>query len=623
MATRKIFDFRFWDGEGKNFPDGTHRLVLLANSDEEYIYNENGLSTIECFKFLLQERERKHDVWYSFGYDVCKILNDVALYKTEEDDVSNLETLWRFTKTQWKGFTIKYIPRKIFGITYDRKIRFHSTDVFSFFQCSFIAACERWKILVPDVVKQGKADRSIFDTYTKEQLIEYNLIELRLAKQLVYKLYDALHETNLVPKSWHGPGALASVYFKNNGLGKHWGKSNILNEMQTPIRHAYFGGRIDISAVGEIDVYRYDIASAYPHALTDCLSLEKAGWYYQSFPYLDDRHALFHVIWDVPLGVKWGPFPWRKHNGTVLFPNNGEGWYWGIEVLAAEKLFPDCIKRIGAFYPWGAKRFPFKELIEKEFLKRKEVGTKTGAGIAIKLLLNSFYGKLCQSIGEAKWQNYIWGGYITAYTRAKMLDAIRTVGDENVVSIQTDGIYTKKPLKMDRLYKGELGSWESEGKATILLVGAGLYTILQGKKIIVMKSRGMPANLNHAWILRQWRCYVNREGIGEDSFTSEFTSFVGMGKALHQKKPFGQWIVETRTLGDVTFGGTSKRVPMGPMPYEILWTERELMIRQRYRNDPPLSHPYKNNKEIRADERIETETSEANESGQSLSKDDS
>jgi hypothetical protein len=610
MPRKKIQDFRCWDGEGKNI-NGVHKLVLLANSDEEYIYNENGLSTIECFKFLLQPRPKKYDVWFSFGYDVCKVLCDVPLKKQNESDVQNLETLWRFTTTIYKGFRIKYIPRKIFRIKQNNKIRFDSTDTFSFFQCKFTDACKRWNISVPNIVSQGKTDRGSFENYTREQLIEYNFVELRIFKQLVYKLYDALRETNLVPGSWHGPGALAGTYFQKNKLSKHWGqKTNILEEMQTPIRHAYFGGRIDISCVGEIDVYRYDIASAYPHALTDCMSLEHAGWYYQSFPYLDDRHALFHVVWDIPKNVRWGPFPWRKENGTVLFPSSGEGWYWGIEVFAAERLFPGCIKRIGAYYAWGAKRYPFKEPIEQEFEKRKEVGSKTGAGIAIKLLLNSFYGKLCQSIGKATWQNYIWGGYITAFTRARMLDAINDVGDKNVVSIQTDGIYTKKRMYIDRVYKDRLGSWESEGKATILLVGAGLYTILERTKIIVTKSRGMPANLNHSWVLKEWGAFVMRDGKGENSFTSSFTSFVGMGKALHQNKPFGEWITETRTLGDVTFGGTSKRVPSVPEKYMIAWREWDLLIKQRYRYGPMLSHPYKHNKEIKKEETIENETSE-------------
>jgi hypothetical protein len=611
MPRKQVKDFRFWDGEGKNFPDGSHRLVLLANSDEEYIYNENGLSTIECFKFLLLPREKKREVWFSFGYDVCKILCDVPLFKNDKMDIQNLETLWKFTNCLYKGFKIHYIPRKIFSVHYDKKLNFYSTDTFSFFQCSFLSACEKWKIDVPDVVIQGKKDRNIFDTYTREQLIEYNFLELRLAKQLIYKLYDSLRETNLVPESWHGPGALAGTYFKSNGLAKHWGTINILEEMKIPIRHAYFGGRIDISCIGQTDVYRYDIASAYPHALTDCMSFENAGWFYQSFPYLDDRHALYHVTWNIPKHIKWGPFPWRKSNGTVLFPRSGEGWYWGVEVFAAESLFGhDCIKRIGAYYPWGAKHYPFKKLIEKEFEKRKEIGTKTGAGLAIKLLLNSFYGKLCQSIGKPTWQNYIWAGYITAFTRARMLDAIKKVGDENVVSIQTDGIYTKKQMYIDRFFKGELGSWEPEGKANILLVGAGLYTILQGKKIIVMKSRGMPANLNHAWILGQWKCFVNRDSIGEESFTSSFTSFVGIGKALHQKKPFGQWVTETKTLSNVTLVGTSKRVPTAPIEYEILWKEFPLMIKERPRNSPILSHPYENNKEIKKEEVIENETSE-------------
>lgn len=599
-------EFRVWDGEGKNFPDGTHRMVLLSNSDEEYIYNENGLSTIECFKFLLQKRDYKINVWFSFGYDINKILTDIPLTQRQQPR-ENLERLWKYNSIYYKGFKIDYIPRKIFRLQGD-KCRFSSADIFSFFQVSFLKACKQWGIDA-STIEQGKQDRSIFDTYTFEDLLTYNFLELRYAKQLITKLYEAFKTANLVPRRWHGPGALAGTFFLQNKLGEHWGKEHALPEMEIPIRHAYFGGRIDLAYIGEIECHQYDLVSAYPYALTDCISLNNVFWHYNPYPFVDNRHALYHVVWDIPHAISWGPFPWRKENGTVLFPSSGEGWYWGVEVLAAEKLFGDkYIKRLGAYYPMCIPKYPFKDLIESAYTKRNDVGRKTGAGIAIKLLLNSLYGKLCQGIGIATWQNYIWAGYITSFTRAKMLDAIRSVGDSNVVAIATDGIYTKCPMQIEET--GLLGSWEYEGFSPILFVGAGLYTVFKDGKAKVVKSRGMPANLNHGWVLRQWGCSTEINGIGEDSMTSHYTSFIGMGKAIHQNKPFGVFVTEEKNLEDVTMGGTSKRFGCISFLFAEGWKEMILRIRERPYNSSPLSTPYKKNKVILKEQRIENETTD-------------
>lgn len=591
--------FRVWDGEGKNFPDGTHRLTLLSNTDGEYISNEQGLSTIECFQFLFRERTKAKDVWFSFGYDVNKILHNIPL----RGKLNSLLQLWKFNFTWFGGYKIKYIPRKFFSVSYG-KDHFRSTDIFSFFQCSFLKACEQWGILVSDVIKQGKADRNIFDTYTPEQVLMYNLEELQDAGELIRRLYYAFKEIELVPSSWHGPGALAHTFFKKFGIKKHSVEAPF--EMQIPIRHAYFGGRIDISGLGEYWLNRYDISSAYPYALTGCISLEFCSWNYNPYARVNDEHALYHIKWNVGK-CKWGPFPWRKKNNIVMFPTSGEGWYWGCEVLAAERLFgKDKIQRLGAWYPFVIKKYPFKDAIEKLFKMREKVGKKTGAGIAIKLVLNSLYGKLCQSKGGKTWQNYIWAGWITAKTRSMMLDVIKEIGEDNVVVIATDGIYTKKPIYGLRT-KG-LGSWEYEGFNQMLIVGAGLYTIFkEDGTSYIEKQRGLPSNLNHGWILREWGCTTKLNGKGEDSFKSKFTTFIGMGKALSQDKPFGVFLEEERQLQNVLIVGTSKRFP--PVFYwqDIPWLQIDLQPRERPPNSPMLSAPYNKDREIIEELRVEEE----------------
>ena len=71
-----------FDCEGHDTPNGDHIIVTIGCHDGttyEYIKNEEGLTTKECFEFLLKERSKAINVWFSFGYDVNKILHDIDL----------------------------------------------------------------------------------------------------------------------------------------------------------------------------------------------------------------------------------------------------------------------------------------------------------------------------------------------------------------------------------------------------------------------------------------------------------------------------------------------------------------------------------------------------------------
>lgn len=585
--------FRLWDGEGRTI-DGKHRFILLANSDGEYIENENGLHTSECIRFLTRKRSKAHNVWFSFGYDVNKILEDLELRGPRH----TLEDLWQRGRTWWYGVFIKYIPRKFFTLRYNTD-SFVSTDTFSFFQESFLKACKRWQVDASSIVA-GKEGRADFASWSLDAIREYNFDELRIGLELLEALRGSLQKANLEPQSWHGPGAIATRWLQRENLSVHYGSWPA--PMQLPVMHAYFGGRIDCSLLGEVDAWKSDIASAYPAGLCDCISLAPITWELSDDPQRNDRHALYHVVWNMPRGQRWYPFPWRNKHGSVLFPHEGEGWYWGVEVLAAEKLFPGIV-RLEAFYPQGERLFPFKSAIERDYLTRQEVGGKTGLGIAIKLGINSIYGKLAQHISskvgqKPRWQNYVWAGYTTAFTRARILEAMKAVGPDNMLAIMTDGVFTRVPIPgsvtSDR---PELGVWENEGLHPTLFVAPGLYTVFgdDGKPQVV-KMRGMPSSINYGWILRQWGCTTrldvpDAKGVLNDSFKAKHDTFIGMGKALHQNKPLGVFIEEERELHDITTEGTSKRFPH-PLQVAVDDPWREFELLPRPRSEPCISYPY-------------------------------
>lgn len=574
--------FRAWDCEGKTFKDGSHRIVLLANSDGEYIESEKGLHTEECLAFITRRRIPAINVWFAFGYDVSQILRDIPLGEVGDGEWKNEQTLAALIergRIRHNGHSIRYVPHKFFHIKKDG-ISFRSFDVFGFFQKSFLDSCEDWNIDA-SAIKKGKTQRSQFAKWSLKAIREYNDKEMALLVKLMNKLRTALQEADLLPSSWHGPGAIAQVWFKREDIKQYFPEAMPI-AMREPMRHAYFGGRIDISTIGEVDVERYDIASAYPHALSRCIDLRQVTWHYSEDARKDDEYALYHVVWNTsskqPYQKLWHPFPWRTNDGTVLFPDctvDGkqlEGWYWGVEVLAAERLFPKKIQRIAAFYPKGNRVFPLQKAIERDYLQRLRIGKETGYGRAIKLALNSLYGKLCQHqvtqlIHESKpqWQNFAWAGWITAATRARILEVVRSVGSANVYEVMTDGVLSLTKLKGS--YEGKeppIGSWESKGKVTALIVAAGLYAFFDSTgHCRTTKQRGMPSGINFGYVLRTWGCTTTANTPGPNRTKSITQQYVGIGKALHSdegRNNFGRFIRFERKLRPVVLLGTTKRV---------------------------------------------------------------
>ena len=175
-----------------------------------------------------------------------------------------------------------------------------------------------------------------------------------------------------------------------------------------------------------------------------------------------------------PDGTKEKPFM----PGTILRPPAGHGRFFRSEVMAAikwaEKFFDDHPKRDAMMTMHGAWEFepatnekPFafnKEL----FNKRKQIVAETarnektwesGGRIGpkpynvlektIKLVLNSIYGKMAQSLGTPGKiplaSNPIYAGAITAGTRAVLIEA-SVYNPYGVIFHATDGIQSKGPL---------------------------------------------------------------------------------------------------------------------------------------------------------------------------------
>ena len=555
--------FCAFDGEGEG-----DRYTLLADSTGRNIVNREGLSTVECLEFLLDSAPHYNNVWFSFGYDVNMMLRDVPLLGAKH----SCEQLYREGYTTWKGYRIHYVPKKSLMI-HSKNRSFVSYDVFGFFQSKFETAIDHWKLGTSELISRGKAARGHFETWDMQDIIAYNAEECRLLVNLM-DLYRAAHKKAGLPplRRWDGAGAVAATWLEKYDVTGYFPQFEKLpKELDLASRMGYFGGRIEMAAWGHADkIYHYDINSAYPYGLSICPDMSRLDWLLVPGSDLWDDFSLVHVQWDVrvsPYG--WGPLPLREKSGTIVYPPVGEGWYWAVEVKAAMKRFPTGFHIIESWVPQGNLSYPLKEIVLHDYKIRAEL-KRTGdwAHIALKLALNSLYGKTAQKKGfggkAPRYRNLYWAGYITAVTRAKIADALRLAGDK-VIETMTDGVYSLVPI--DLPISKELGEWDFDDITEGMdVVGAGVYRLIaaDGKTyddgtIHEEKERGFGnVEIPYEEMLANWE-----HGKYEKKYIFQIQRFIGMGAAMVASTKYREhwrtFIYLDRTLKAVPVVGTSKR----------------------------------------------------------------
>lgn len=550
------------DGEATT-KDG--KYGLLATSDGFYLQNRNGLTTEECLDFLLQlpkhsERNGGKPIYVGFAidYDVNMILGDLPL-KGEE---SSIEELRAKGFTRWRGYTITYYHRKIFRVSRGKRT-LTWYDTWGYFQSSFENALKGWDIPTPAIITEGKAARGGFHKWPMEKIREYNAAELAGHVELMNRLRDAIRPLNLRVQSWHGPAALAGYWLRANSVKEYQGEELSPNMLDVASR-AYFGGRIDVRGFGFVDpCYHYDIVSAYPAATRYLPNLSNLTWKRHARIPEGSRLYVARIRWEIDRNAFWSPFPWRDRDGTILYPTEGEGWYWMPELEVARQRFGDCYQVLECYAAEGELTFPLRNLIEETFRYRAELKAEGNPShVPVKLILNSIYGKFAQQVGRATYRNMIWAGLITSYTRAELM---RVLPDDAVV-VMTDSIWTPTPLP-DEVVTGGLGGWELQPENRLVVAEAGLYKAWSPEDPTPSTwQRGFDKRypVDIEGIVRCWLLPNSEhpDWKSELYFPSyKVHRFIGMGLASMTSYPWREWRDIEREIHPVPMVGTTKRWP--------------------------------------------------------------
>lgn len=569
--------FLGWDGEGVTVK-GTHRYILLANSEGETLSNVKGLSTQDCLEFVLTAGQRNpwaNHVMFAGGYDANMMLCDMGYWEVRR--------LTQRGRIRWEDKLIEYRPGKHLKLTqlklpyrveYKGKMgwnRAHSVtlwDTFGFFQMSFVKSLLLWLPELEsqlDLIRQMKAERSNFQAGDLSQITKYCLEEVEYLATMMEELRKRAIEVDCCPSAWYGPGAISSTILRRQRIKQYRdpdlanGKllsdihphrsADLLEDIARASRHAYFGGRIEMVRFGHHvgPVYAHDIVSAYPSVMAELPCLAHGQWVRSNGKYSPDqsRFTLWRLTYDAQDIRGFHPFPWRDETGHVYFPPLSNGWYWTPERFAAAQghTVPEVHEAL-SFHP-DCDHQPFS-FIPQLFDKRRAM-KRNGhpAEKVLKLALNSMYGKLCQRVGGKQgapaFHQLEWAGFITSETRARIYK-LAMQAPESVIAFETDGIYTTERLCENG--DGSLGSWEVTEYDEIVYLQSGMYFLRKGD-VWHQRYRGLdPGSLTVDMVLEGWRRQAKE-------VESTHTRFRGMSTSVASPPRFAewrQWITEPKQL---------------------------------------------------------------------------
>jgi len=483
--------------DGESWTHDPHRYNYLSAVDENSnklgsITDTVKLSTRSCLDFLLSLTHQdgspvKRVFGFAIGYDRTMMLSDLP-----PSEMGLLERPDMRQRLHGKGhWPVTWAPPDILGkerysLTFLRgrfgiqKQRYDKTkttklfngrvkpgawvttasvtvwDVFPFFQCAFVRALKDWDIAdekTRDRIAKEKSRRDAFSASRMRAIQAYCDEECHLLGQLFRRFLDAAKEAG-IPKlsNFHGPGSVAGAVLRSWKV--HEMKSPEPEAMLLPIRRAFFGGRFECSRMGAIPgpIYSADINSAYPAAMIDLPCLFHGTWKFAKTASLKQiqESSLALVRAKVNYSRKsrsdWGPLSFRTPDREIVFAKSCDTWTWKEEFLTAQALFPH-VEAVSAWcYETPCDCKPFGEIGEL-YRRRLDYGADA-AGKALKLAINSCYGKTAQSVGSKRFHSLIWAGMITSRTRAMLLSAFDAVKRPwQVVQFATDSVWSMRPLE--------------------------------------------------------------------------------------------------------------------------------------------------------------------------------
>jgi DNA polymerase family B len=356
-----------------------------------------------------------------------------------------------------------------------------------------------------NTILEGKTRRSV--ARLDEDMKRYNSLENDILSRVMGQLNRGFSDVGIKLRAdqWFGPGQAAQRWLNNISAPTSIEVYETIPEYAAETaQKTYYGGWFEIFRHGIIpgETYEYDINSAYPYAIANLPCLLHGNW--NKGTSMVSGGTSLRMLHGHVRGSnrRLGTLPHRTPKGAIMRPYETRGWYWEHEIIAgiaAGIIDTVEVDEYAEYVPCDCPK-PFRSIAEL-YQKRLQVGKNTPSGMAYKLVYNSSYGKMAQSVGKPKYANSVYASLITAACRTMILEAIASHprGTEAVLMVATDGVYFDSPHPGLELDGERLGAWDESVKENMCLFMPGVYwddksrkALREGKEVKV-KSRGVSA----------------------------------------------------------------------------------------------------------------------------------
>lgn len=538
-------DFVGVDGEGVTDPvTGEHRYVLLGVGDDQ-IEDPAGLHWRDIFPFLYSHhRPRVAFTGFYLGYDFTQWLKTLpedrarALLTDEgkERRRSRSPKLkgkflpvdvedWQIDILGAKQLSIRHKPCDCgtMKCPHPKGPWLYVCDAGPFFQTSFLNVInpENWQEpIVTDeeyaTIVAGKEARS--SAVLDDDMRFYNRLENNVLARVMRDLNGGFRklDVTLTCRQWYGPGQASQTWMRGRAPKTQEVIDAVPDWFLDAARQSYFGGWFEIAAHGIVPgvSHEYDINSAYPYVIASLPCLLH-GVYSRGEgsppPLAEGEICLVRAL-------VWGDSPHsnyrrrrglgamlhRDKQGRISRPLITAGWYWLDELDAA--VLAGCVKRVrkDRYYEWvkytPCDCKPPLWQIANLYKMRLDVGKTSSLGKSAKLVANSSYGKLAQSVGQPVYANPVYASRITSGCRRIILQSIASHpgGKMNVLMVATDAVFFLDPHPMLPVSK-VLGEWDYKARHNLTLFKPGVYWDDEAREQIAagdhpsFKARGINA----------------------------------------------------------------------------------------------------------------------------------
>jgi hypothetical protein len=550
-----------------------HHYVLLSAGDQSLHHDGELLRHDEMFEFLYQQKVDHPNatfVGFFLGYDFSQWLKSLPEsrgnllfhpYGIQKRMPKNPELRYPFPVIVDNRWDIDFLGMKRFKLRpHVKRDRYpqcqvnHKTeeqieicatgahnrhpyewmyinDAGAFFQTSLLNAIspKKWAPGTAVVTEEemeilqiGKDNRAnaVFD----DDLIRYNVLENEVLSRLMETVNAGFvaDGIRLRKDQWYGPGQAAQAWMRNIGCPTgELVREHVPAWAIDAARMSYYGGWFEVFVHGNIPgtAYAYDINSAYPYAISTLPCLLHGTWTRGTGDPGPLKRGNYRLINARFTGRNQyiGTMPHRDSEGGISRPRHTAGWHWQHEVNAAKAARTITTVEVEEWIEYEPCDCPPPLRSIKELYQgRLEVGKETPFGKSKKLVYNSAYGKMAQSIGMPKFSNSIYASLITAHCRTMILRAIATHPDKAkaVAMIATDGIVFLTPHPKLNVHPTKLGAWDYSEHENLSILMPGLYwddssreSISAGENL-KLKSRGVSGKYLAPFINefdRQWQ----------------------------------------------------------------------------------------------------------------------